>query len=101
MVLMQDQAVSNGRASLSEGHVQVDNIGPGIKLSSDIEHASSLQSIQTDKRSNLDKNIPEANSKQEPIAIIGMAVNMPGASDVGRLWEILANGSNTVEEVRF
>ena len=49
----------------------------------------------------VNKNISNANSKQEPIAIIGMAVNMPGAPNVGRLWEILANGSNTVEEVRF
>ena len=39
--------------------------------------------------------------KQEPIAIVGMAVNMPGAPNVGRLWEILENGSNTVEEVSF
>ena len=100
MVLMQDPAVSNDRASVF-ADIQAINIGPGFKLSPDIEHASSLPSIQTDKRSYLDKNISESNSKQEPIAIIGMAVNMPGASDVGRLWEILANSSSTVEEVRF
>ena len=65
--------------------------------------ASSLQaqSIQTDKLSYLDKNGFDANLKQEPIAIVGMAVNMPGAPNVGRLWEILKDGSNTVEEVRF
>ncbi|KDR83172.1 hypothetical protein GALMADRAFT_134664 [Galerina marginata CBS 339.88] len=37
--------------------------------------------------------------KQEPIAIIGMAVDMPGAPNVGSLWELLMNGSNTVEEI--
>lgn len=65
--------------------------------------ASSLQaqSIQTDKRSYYKNVFDDANLKQEPIAIVGMAVNMPGAPNVGRLWEILANGSNTVEEVQF
>ena len=65
--------------------------------------ASSLQaqSIQTDKRSHLDKSFLDVYLKQEPIAIVGMAVNMPGAPNVGQLWEILAKGSNTVEEVRF
>jgi hypothetical protein len=95
-----DPAVSNATASLPchvPGHIV--NVGPGTNLSPpDIEHASS---IQTDKRSYLDKHVSDANLKQEPIAIVGMAVNMPGAPNVDQLWEILANGSNTVEEVRF
>jgi Beta-ketoacyl synthase, N-terminal domain len=55
--------------------------------------------FQNDKRSDLVQHFSEA--KQEPIAIVGMAVNMPGAPDIGQLWEILASGSNTVEEVRI
>ena len=103
MVLTQpvvmDPAVSIATATLP---CHVVNFGPGTNLSPDIEHASGPQkSIQTDKRSYLDKHVPDANLKQEPIAIVGMAVNMPGAPNVGQLWEILANGSNTVEEVRF
>lgn len=97
-----DPAVSNATESLPchvPGHIV--NVSPGTNLSPDIEHASSLQRIQTDKRSYLDKHVFGANLKQEPIAIVGMAVNMPGAPNVGRLWEILANGNNTVEEVRF
>ena len=58
-----------------------------------------LQLILVDKRSDLNNLLYD--TKQEPIAIVGMAVNMPGAPNVDRLWEILANGSNTVEEVRF
>ena len=95
-----DPAVSNDTASLPchasasvAGHIV--NPGSGTNLSPDNEHASSLQS------SYLGKNISDANLKQEPIAIIGMAVHMPGAPNVGRLWEIIANGSNTVEEVRL
>ena len=57
--------------------------------------------MQTEKRSYLDKHVSYTNLKQEPIAIVGMAVNMPGAPNVGQLWDILANGSNTVEEVHF
>lgn len=35
-----------------------------------------------------------------PIAIVGMAVNLPGAPDVARLWRVLQEGINTVHEVR-
>ena len=91
MVLMQpveiDPAVSNATASLLPCHVPVHivNVGPGTNLSPEIEHASCLPSIQTDKRSYLDKHVSNSNLKQEPIAIVGMAVNMPGAPNVGRL----------------
>jgi hypothetical protein len=37
--------------------------------------------------------------KQEPIAIIGMAANLPGAPDVASLWKLLEDGINTVTEV--
>ena len=96
-----DPAVPNATANLSHVPVHIVNIGLETNLSPNIEHASSLQSFQTEKRSYLDKHVSDANLKQGPIAIIGMAVNMPGAPNVGRLWEILANGSNTVEEVSF
>ncbi|KAL0068785.1 polyketide beta-ketoacyl-synthase [Marasmius tenuissimus] len=36
---------------------------------------------------------------QIPIAIVGMAVNMPGAPTVDKLWEVLEKGINTVSEV--
>lgn len=95
-----DPAVPNFTPYHVPVHIGTGIVGSesGTSLSLDIEHASSLQSIQNDKRSYLDK---DANLKQEPIAIVGMAVNMPGAPNVDRLWEILANGSNTVEEVCF
>jgi hypothetical protein len=63
----------------------------------DIESASALQSIPIDTS----LNQPFSGPKQELIAIVGMAVNMPGAADVTQLWEILANGSDTVDEVHF
>jgi hypothetical protein len=106
MVLTQhvemDLAFSNATASLPcHVPVHIVDVGPGTNLSPDIEHASSPQSDTPRSESYLEKHVSDANVKQEPIAIVGMAVNMPGAPNVGRLWEILANGGNTVEEVRF
>ncbi|KAF8810981.1 polyketide beta-ketoacyl-synthase [Phlegmacium glaucopus] len=77
--------------------VHIVNVGPGTSLTRGIERTFTLQGIAIDKRSDLSNHPYEA--KQEPIAIVGMAVNMPGAPNVDRLWEILANGSNTVEEI--
>ena len=51
-----------------------------------IECAFSLQNIAVDKRSDLNNLLSD--TKQEPIAIVGMAVNMPGAPNVDRIWEI-------------
>lgn len=36
---------------------------------------------------------------EEGIAIVGMGVNMPGATDVAGLWRVLEEGLNTVSEV--
>nr|WGJ61596.1 ShPKS5 polyketide synthase 5 [Sanghuangporus sanghuang] len=38
-------------------------------------------------------------SSQEPIAIVGMAVNFPGAHNASELWHVLEQGLNTVEEI--
>ncbi|KAF9483554.1 ketoacyl-synt-domain-containing protein [Pholiota conissans] len=42
---------------------------------------------------------PRFKVKQEPIAIIGMAVKMPGAPSVTELWEVLESGQNTVSTI--
>lgn len=41
----------------------------------------------------------EAGVKQVPIAIVGMAVHMPGAASVGDLWSLLHDGMNTSRKV--
>lgn len=45
--------------------------------------------------------MPTSKTKQDPIAIIGMAVNMPGAPTASELWEVLEKGHSTVERVRI
>jgi hypothetical protein len=41
----------------------------------------------------------DRNAKQEPIAIVGMTVNMPGAPNTAESWEVLERGINTCSEV--
>lgn len=38
---------------------------------------------------------------REHVAIVGMAVNMPGASSTSKLWEVLEKGLNMVSEVKI
>ncbi|KAH9928293.1 uncharacterized protein B0H18DRAFT_1084485 [Fomitopsis serialis] len=42
---------------------------------------------------------PERQPQKEPIAIVGMAVNFPGAPNVAELWRVLEEGINTVSEI--
>ncbi|KDQ13893.1 hypothetical protein BOTBODRAFT_363123 [Botryobasidium botryosum FD-172 SS1] len=37
--------------------------------------------------------------RHEPIAVIGMAVNLPGAPDATALWKLLEDGLNTISEI--
>jgi acyl transferase domain-containing protein len=43
--------------------------------------------------------IPEP--ARDCVAVVGMAVNMPGAPNASKLWEILEEGINTVKEVKY
>ncbi|KAJ7245357.1 hypothetical protein B0H12DRAFT_1235793 [Mycena haematopus] len=42
---------------------------------------------------------PQQLVSSEPIAIVGMAVNLPGAPNAAKLWEVLENGINTILEI--
>ncbi|KIY69501.1 ketoacyl-synt-domain-containing protein [Cylindrobasidium torrendii FP15055 ss-10] len=75
--------------------VRLLNVGPGSAL------AKSLA-----KKLNLDVDLSDLSSstffrrsKHEPIAIVGMAVDMPGAPNISKLWEVLEKGLNTVSEI--
>ena len=89
-------------ASPKDMHIQLLNVGPGTGLIKTIERAlgssrvTLLDLTTLDERCGIEQNVP----KQEPIAIVGMAVNMPGAPNTSQLWEILERGINTIGEVR-
>ncbi|KAF8157842.1 polyketide beta-ketoacyl-synthase [Crassisporium funariophilum] len=76
------------------------NVGPGTGLVTSLERAITAQGVELLDHADLNHEFFETSKvKQEPIAIIGMAVNMPGAANVAQLWDILVNGVNTVEEI--
>lgn len=76
------------------------NVGPGLGISRSTERALPCGRVSIfDVSSTSIVSYPQSAPKQEPIAIIGMAVNMPGAPNVSKLWEVLEHGINTVSEV--
>lgn len=87
-------------SSTSDAPIQVVNVGPGAGLTRHLERLflprmSSVVDLALPDNS----PISSINAKQESIAIVGMAVNMPGAPDSSKLWEILEQGINTISEV--
>ncbi|KAJ6585673.1 polyketide synthase [Mycena capillaripes] len=77
--------------------VRLLNFGPGMGLLKATERAFSPQrasSVDVTRAQNT-----HVRAKQEPIAIVGMAVNMPGAPNTTELWEVLQNGINTISEI--
>ena len=80
--------------------IRMINVGPGVGLTRNVEKMFScgtlsiLDLMATDIRPA--REIPW---HREPIAIVGMAVNMPGARNTSELWEVLERGVNTIAEV--
>ncbi|KAF4596739.1 Type I Iterative Polyketide synthase (PKS) [Pleurotus pulmonarius] len=80
--------------------VRLLNVGPGTGLTRSMERSFPKDIVSSlDLTSVNNESSGEAKSKQEPIAIVGMAVNMPGARDASKLWELLEKGINTISEV--
>lgn len=75
------------------------NCGPGTGLTKGIDRIFSRGNVSTFDLSKPDFTEHKASPKHEPIAIVGMAVNMPGAPNNEKLWEVLENGINTITEV--
>ena len=83
-------------------HIQLLNVGPGTGLTKPVEralgsHVTLLDLTTHNEIGGLAEKVP----KQEPIAIVGMAVNMPGAPNISQLWETLERGINTIAKVRL
>lgn len=88
---------------------KVVNIGPGTGLSRSLTRALHdvrvsvtdwSSSVGVDATASFSRQATfESASRREPIAIVGMAVNLPGARDTDGLWEVLEKGLNTCTEV--
>jgi acyl transferase domain-containing protein len=79
------------------------NIGPGAGLFRSMERSfpKGLVSFVDLSLDNSNSQEGDFVAKQVPIAIVGMAVNMPGAPNTDALWKILEEGINTISEVRL
>ncbi|KAJ7712367.1 putative polyketide synthase [Mycena metata] len=81
--------------------VRLLNFGPGTGLLKTLERAfpkGRLSDIDV-TRDTRPVASGHVRAKHEPIAIVGMAVNLPGAPNTAKLWDVLQNGINTVSEI--
>jgi acyl transferase domain-containing protein len=79
------------------------NIGPGSGLMRSMEKAFRNGGLVTHNvvfDDTKETTILGPPSPEDCVAVIGMAVNMPGAPSPSKLWEILEEGLNTVAEVQ-
>jgi hypothetical protein len=95
----------------SASSVSFVNLGPGSVLWRGAARSLSgihLSMVDWSSASAADSNLPsgpcvetksDLTMGKESIAIVGMAVKLPGANDASGLWEILEKGLNTVSEV--
>ncbi|KAF8224464.1 polyketide beta-ketoacyl-synthase [Tricholoma matsutake] len=80
--------------------VRLLNVGPGAGLLRSTERAFPRGVVASLDLTIIDvTGHQQSKAKQEPIAVVGMAVNMPGAPNVSKLWEILEQGVNTISEI--
>jgi hypothetical protein len=84
-----------------DSHVQLVNIGLGSSLAKGLEKAFCDRGVRGFSSVGFNEETAPLKVKQEPIAIIGMAVNMPGSPNVGELWKLLEAGGNTIRTVGF
>ncbi|OJA19511.1 hypothetical protein AZE42_03211 [Rhizopogon vesiculosus] len=84
----------------AEASTQILNFGPSPGLLRTLEKSlSTATCICTDVSVCGPGSTTEHNFKQEPIAIVGMALRMPGAKNASELWEILERGISTISEI--
>ncbi|KAK0498692.1 hypothetical protein EDD18DRAFT_1153287 [Armillaria luteobubalina] len=89
------------RAAPEGSVIQLLNFGPGAGLTKGIERyfpSGKVSSTDLSTEPVHTSTLEMPKSAQEPIAICGMSVNMPGAPSVAKLWEVLEKGINTISE---
>lgn len=94
-----DRVVSStvGKLKTLQQTVEVLNVGPGNSLARGLERQISAAGLDVRIRDiSFSQHTPPA---MEPIAVVGMAVDMPGAPNVDRLWELLQKGESTLSQV--
>ncbi|KAL9610445.1 MAG: hypothetical protein Q9167_004843 [Letrouitia subvulpina] len=89
--ILADMARAKKSTGLSE---DILNFGPGYGVSRVRAQGYNILDVSTNTSSKRKKDFA-----LDDIAIVGMAVDFPGATDLDGLWDVLANGLNTVSEI--
>ena len=77
--------------------VEVVNVGPGSSLAHGFERRISAAGLEVRVHDiSASAHIP---SLAEPVAVVGMAVDMPGAPNANAFWELLQKGESTLSQV--
>jgi hypothetical protein len=84
---------------ISHSCIRLLNFGPGTGLVRSTEKLFKIHNWTSIDLTSDDVHDGKTQPKQEPIAIVGMTVNMPGAPNTAKLWEVLKQGINTCSEV--
>jgi hypothetical protein len=85
------------KAAPKDKSIRILNVGPGTGLTRNLEKCFSR-----DRVSFLDLTAGQlGRAKQNPIAIVGMGIHMPGARSAEELWRVLEDGINTISEVHM
>ena len=104
-IAVQDQLVADIESFISSPGISVKiiNFGPGYGISKAF-HPSLAQLEIIDACTSLGSSRYATDASpviEDGIAIVGMAVDLPGASNTSELWKILSEGINTVTDVSF
>ena len=96
--IFSDPAIVNDDGSLDR---EVLNFGPGYGVvKSEAQRRPNVRVLDVSSKENDDQgSIPQPKTSDGDIAIIGMAVDLPGAPDSESLWKVLMDEINTVEQV--
>ena len=90
-----------GLKSAEDPSVNILNFGPAYGISKNKKHIPDNAHVIDASASSYPLSSSQASSYEDDVAIVGMAVDLPGAPDTAHLWEVLSEGINTVSEVRL
>ncbi|KZT73005.1 ketoacyl-synt-domain-containing protein [Daedalea quercina L-15889] len=90
-------AVDWSSASVREATFVAPSIPP-LEVTSSMQQPMSFPEVPSTRQPVI-RVVPGQQSEKEPVAIVGMAVDFPGAPDAAEFWKVLLGGINTVGEV--
>lgn len=100
-VTVQDTVLSKAQQHAASGPCEILNFGPGYGVSKAGRLLPKMVEIR-DVSAIGTSNTPATGASAisiDDIAIVGMAVDLPGAQDADELWENLCNGVNSCSEI--